>query len=356
MKKCTAFIIALVLSLLCSCSGKGGGESAPDSSKPDKIKEIMSEADELNETKADTYAALPDGIDLDDTEHARVLEADKEGNITYERLGVSFHLPDGYTAYIYEHDPKEGVDEEMEDDPEYNPEPTNLTCEAAIFLLGPNFPYSSEFIRLTYFTRIAIIAADPEMVINETHQPFKEINTYADYMEALRSDMDHLKPYIIFNEGLDKYNYVDLEDTEIDNIMMYLDDDLYEKDYNSILGCDETMVLNRATAPDSDLGEISCEDCELDNGSFGLKLDYYLRRKGIDMDKQVYWLYREGVKVMQRVEFSKDKGAKMTADEKSFIESLDFFEPVCENKYAVIDYFNHFKYSKEDIEFMEGLR
>ncbi|MBR6338033.1 MAG: hypothetical protein IKR76_09960 [Ruminococcus sp.] len=325
--------------LLCSCNGK--------SSSSETVDELMSQANEINQTEADEYACLPDTVRLDDM-YTRELEP-QDGNISYGRLGVTFKLPDGYNAYIYEQndekrldDERKAADKEGRKPKEIKTNEPNKTCMAAIFLVNGNFPHSHEFVRVGYSTSIA--AQFQPLSWWEEHPEYgiSPIQNKADFVKLLKSDIDKLTPAFIANEGLDAYNYTGLDASHRE----WLELGINTNDaacIPEILNVFNTANVFREPADDSSVSEIKCESVELDSGYLGVKLTYDIKRNGIAMDKEVYWLLdpdaQEDICYMRRVEFSKDKGAVWLTPPETFLKDFKITTPDYANKQDPTDYF-----------------
>lgn len=322
--------------LLCACNEKG--------SSSETIEDMMSQANEINYMEEDPCACLPDTVSLDDEKHTHELEPDN-GVITLDRMGVSMKLPDGYNAYLFEQDDTANYYKEMAKDPDKakdleKPADPNQTCDAALFLVNGNFPYSHEFIRVGYYT--SIFAEYQPMQWFEENTDYRAIKTKTDYKKLLQSDLDKLSDAFIANEGLDAYDYTHLDSAHKEWL---------ELGHNSndtatipdILWVSPVDNIFRAPADDSSVGEIKCEQVELESGYIGLKLTYELKRHGVEMDKEVYWLLdldaQEEFSVMRRVEFSKDKGAVWGVSPETFLKDFKITPPDYADPGYPIDYF-----------------
>lgn len=337
MKRLFAALAAVVL--LCSCSGKDTSSQT--------IEDIMSEANEINQTDDDEYACLPDTVRLDDM-YTRELEP-MDGNISYGRLGVTFKLPDGYNAYIYEQndekrldDERKAADKEGRKPKEIKTNEPNKTCMAAIFLINGNFPHSHEYVRVGYSTSIAAQFQPLSWWEEHPEYAISPIQNKADFVKLLKSDIDKLTPAFIANEGLDAYNYTGLDASHREWLELGVKTNDVDR-IPEILNVYNTANVFREPADESSVGEIKCEPVELDSGYFGVKLTYDIKRNGIAMDKEVYWLLdpdaQEDIAFMRRVEFSKDKGAVWLTEPQTFLENFKITTPDYANKQDPTDYF-----------------
>ncbi|MCR5816749.1 MAG: hypothetical protein K6F91_07690 [Ruminococcus sp.] len=333
MKRLFAVISAALL--LCSCSGMDTSSQT--------IEDIMSEANEINQTDDDEYACLPDTVRLDDM-YTRELEA-QDGDISYDRLGVTFKLPDGYKAYIYEQNDEKRLDDERKAAEKENRKPKeiktnepNKTCMAAIFLINGNFPHSHEFVRVGYSTSIfAGYESYSWLENNPDHIPDKKFSK-ADYKQTLKDDIERLSGVLTAHEGLDAYNYTGLDPAHRE----WIGGSVFPReDPPRLLFVYNTNNIFRTPADDSSVGEIKCEPVELDSGYIGVKLTYDIKRNGIAMDKEVYWLLdpeaEEDFCFTRRVEFSKDKGAVWLTEPQKFLKDFKITAP--DNEQGPTDYF-----------------
>lgn len=338
--KCLKLIPLLAAALLlCACNEK-------DSSH-ETIEDMMSQANEINQTEADEYACLPDTVRLDDM-YARELAPDG-GTVSYDRLGVSFKLPDGYNAYIYEQNDEKRLDDERKAAEKENRKPKeietheqNKTCIAAIFLINGNFPHSHEFVRVGSTTSIGAVFQPLSWWEEHPEYGISPIQNKADFVKLLKSDIEKLTPAFIANEGLDAYNYTGLDASHRE----WLELGINTNDAAAIpelLNVFNTANVFREPADDSSVSEIKCESVELDSGYLGVKLTYDIKRNGIAMDKEVYWLLdpdaQEDICYMRRVEFSKDKGAVWLTPPETFLKDFKITTPDYANKQDPTDYF-----------------
>ncbi|MBR1382932.1 MAG: hypothetical protein IJ555_03845 [Ruminococcus sp.] len=339
MKKTTIFIIALTgLMTLSACNDA--------SSSYEDIKDKMSRAEELNKSDTDEYVCFPDAVRLDDEEHTRELEADG-GRVAYDRLGVSFELPDGFNAYIFEQDDLAEYYEEISVHPEKagkipKPDDPNYTCEEGIFLLNGSFPYLHEFIRVGYKTSVIFEFSPFSWYSEHPDVQIKPASTRTEFADMLRRDIEKLIPAFIANEGLDAYDYTHLDSAHKEWLELGLnlnDPDSMTEDINIA----PVNNIFRTPADDSSVGDISCEQIELENGYLGVRLDYELKRHGVEMEKQVYWLLDpeadESICVMRRIEFSKDKGSQWLCSPETFLKDFDITPPDYASPYDPTDYF-----------------
>lgn len=320
MKSKLIFLTLLSALLLCSCgAGSGTAQSG--------IEGIMSDAGELNQTDDNKIKVLPDGISLDDTEHTIPLEADSSGVIMHDKFGVKFTLPQGYKAYLYACDP------------EYDYANSNTTCEAAIFLVNPFFPQTSDFIRISFGNALVPNCFSFE----EVNEPLNEglfggpYRNEAEYYENIKLRLK--TNFTIFEkyEAADEYDYIGANKQRHENM---IDPNSNENTCDSPLIFDYTGRAYSFAAARSSSGKKVSEFIELDNGACGIHISYDLTRYGNEMTKEVYWLYTEGEQFMRRVEFSYDKQGSLPMDEKAFLEAIDIYTPtyaenawVCEGRF-----------------------
>ena len=325
MKTVKLIPAVIAAAMLCSCS-RGSASS-------EGIKEIMSQASELNNTEEYEYACLPDSVSLEEGEFARRLTADSSGYISYDKMGLSFKPPYGDTALIYEKDIEKHRDE------------TNPTCQAAIFMLNANFPHSHEYIRAGLMTNIMGMGTSYDTYCEFKDGYINKLNNREEYRTEIFEELKKLLPALISCEGLDGYDYVGLDSSKQEWLDFNFTGEDGEVIVNDMLNVLPVMNIFRTPAPDSSVGEISAEVTELENGYYCAKLTYELTRNGIAMDKVVYHIIdpnsEEKLPFMRRIEFSKDKGAVWYCEPDTFLKSVSFYEPTFANPDDVTDYFGN---------------
>ena len=307
LKRSTAFLTAIALALLCGC----GGENVPSSGQ-DKIEEIMNEADELNKYKPEDFDCFPDGVSLADKANISYLQEDSEGILDCSAQGVRFTMPQGYTAFEYNGNG---------DDNRVNP-----TCDGSVFLITPFFPSCKDYIRISC-----------EGILLPYITPFEEyeggslgedIKTKDDYLKYFKQDFEVTGEYFAAFENADTFDYIDITAESGSDMPSFDFEKMGSRGWHGIIyfACN-SRALTRAQSKDSSISEVKCEAIELDNGMFGLCMNYDITRKGTKLEREVYWLYSDGMKQLRRIEFTLDTSSENILDRKAFLQGLEFFAP-----------------------------
>ena len=297
-KRGAAFLAAVCLALTaCSLS---------DSSSQ-TVQDIMSGVNEKNGGENDSSAALPEAVSLD-SERMTELTADSGGIIECEQMGVRVRLPSQFKAYFY------GIGEV---DPKEYGKTVNPSCTHSLFLVSPYFPQVCEYVRISTDRNIAA-----EVLPIEQARKNEPRLTQEEYIRRVKSDLVLYSERFIAYENADLYNYTGGGKNEG-----------YAQGFSTDIGAGYNMVMftelksPRTQAPNSEISDISCKQTELDNGAFGLRLDYTLKRNGVSAKKEVYWLAAPGQTLMRRVELTTDPGGKASFDTKSFLEGIELMPP-----------------------------
>ena len=301
MKGITAKVICALTAalLLCGCA------ESDQSSKP--TDELISIAGEASEADDDIYATFPDGVRLD-SDKATELLPDSSGVINSPKYGVKFILPSQYRVYDYDNrDGERGTH--------------NFTCDDALFITSPYFPDVREYMR---------ISSEGELMIGVmSYESMKDNNyhslTYTDYIDYLKNDIDYYAETIMMYENTDTFDYV--------GVKTQYEGDVYRERKEKNTSNYQTLVLagvsgNRKEAKDSETTDMRYEPVEFNDGKFGLRIDYKLKRKGKYVDREVYWLYQKGCRSLIRVELDKDPNAASASKETlALIEGLELSTP-----------------------------
>ena len=297
--KIIAAALAAVCLALTACS-------LSDSSSQ-TVQEIMSGVNEKNGGENDSSAALPEAVSLD-SERMSELSVSADGRLICEQVGASFELPSDFKAYYYsvgDISPKE-----------YE-ESVNPSCTDSLFLISPYFPQVCEYVRVCT-DRLISAEILPFEKMKETEKGLKK----EEYLRRVKNDIKYNADYFKAFENADMYNYIGAK--KRDGYPQTGTPDIGAS-YNTVMFT--TITAMREQAPDSEISDISCEETELDNGAFGLRFDYTLKRNGIKAKKEVYWLFIPGQTLMRRIEFTTDKSGKASFDTKAFLEGIEFSAP-----------------------------
>ena len=298
---------ALILAACLLLTGCGGGDSSGAAS--------MTLEEQLESYRTEhPYCFLPDGVDIEDSEHVTAEAADMDGNITLPQFGVSFPLEDGWKAYVYERNPWY----EKETDP---------CCEAAVFITNPYFPQVTDYIMLSYFTDV-----EPECNTYEMALYDDPMITQAGYDKLLKEELWGAAEYLGAHESFYCYDYIGVDEAE--NVTEPFGDPSLAtvlQEPNKLLFPEANFITKRREAPDSGRRDLTYEAVELENGCYGLHFSYTQRRYGLQSTKEVYWLGHGG-RFFTRVEFSSDDSAVDQFDIQGFLEGLVLTDPVIKDE------------------------
>lgn len=295
---------------LTSCAGSSASSSS------NAVLENMSMANEVNDINEDIYACLPEGVSLDDTQRVKELLPDADGYVSYDNMGVRFLLPEGFRAYAYECPENAGFDT------------VNHSCEGAIFLVNPYFPESKEFIRISLFTSLSCYVQD----FDEYKERGGGADTITKFYDTLKANLKQNAVVFEKHETIDGYDYIGEENDPSAEILPYGSGNDNNSNFKDVLQFNYSSAIWRTPTPDSSVGERAIEPFELSNGGFGLNIKYDLTRNGIAMRKDVYWTYKPGEKLFRRIEFSRDKNAASLTEPEGFMESLEIYSPIYDEK------------------------
>ncbi len=299
-KKTAVFAAVISAAMVCGCS-KGDSSSQT-------MMDIMSEANEINDIKTDEDGILPEAVSFD-SDRMTELEADDEGVINCKEMGVAFHLPSQYKACFYS----------IGDlSPDEWKKTVNPSCTHSLFLISPYYPQATEYVRISV-DRLVSPMTVPYDVLKKNDGKLTE----AQYLSRIKSDIKLYTSVLAAYEDADIYNYIGAKSKEG---YISVNDMVSGNIDNGTLAMD-MIQTTREKAPNSEISKISSEFIELENGCFGVKLDYTLTRYGTKTAKEVYWLYCKDSTLMRRIEFTKDISAGTSLDTKAFLEDMQIFDP-----------------------------
>ena len=295
---------ALLLAALMLLSGCSKAESSLLTEEEKLESELEKYTDE------NPYCFLPDGVDLDDTEHVRELEPNGENYISFEKMGVRF--PYAGKTYLYEHDPQ-------------GEKFSNIFCTAALIVTSDFFPELSDYVMIQPFTDFEPYIISYKDAVERHPADTPTLRTETDYLERVRTEIKMLAPFIAAHEVMYCYDFLDIPANS--NLEDPSEDDFeYPVEYNSdflYLGISYGSTSHKWIPPETERSEPKYETMELPDGRFAVKICYTQKRYGIEAEKEVYWIYCNGNSVMHRVEFSHSPGSEQLFDPGKFLSQLE---------------------------------
>lgn len=284
--------------MLCGCSDSvSSSKTAAD---------IISAAEVENDVTEDAYACFPDGVSTE-SEYATELLPDSAGVLDSKKYGVRLQLPSQYRAYDF--DSTMGAKGTK-----------NCSCKQALFITSAYFPDVREYIRISFDGLFGVEVKTYESM--KQRYPTLTLTEYTDYV---KSDLQYYSEVFMNKEYDDTYDYIGIKRQD--------EGDHYEeekiKDNMNYYGTIQVVggICARKKNENYEIIDIKSEPVEFDNGCFGLRIDYTLRKKDVKINREVYWLYKNGNRMMHRVEINKDTNADASLDTKALLESIDLYTP-----------------------------
>ncbi|MBR1764537.1 MAG: hypothetical protein IJ746_04000 [Ruminococcus sp.] len=298
MKKST--LILAVCLLLTGCGG-GGSSGAASMTLEEQLESYRTEH---------PYCFLPDGVDIEDSEHVQKLEGSGDGYMTYEKMGV--RLPEDGNVYVYERDP-------------WEMEHTNIFCQAAVLVTSEFFPELTDYVLIQPFTDIEPYIITYERALEIMPEGTPSLATEGDYMAELKREIGQCAPYFAAHEVMYCYDFFDLPDGTIESDPS--DEafkDIPQSPDMMFFGVSGDSTTHKQTPPDTDRSEPVYEALDLSDGRFAIKISYTQTRYGVKAEKEVYWILSGGC--MHRVEFSHAPGAEVLFDPEEYLPQLELTE------------------------------
>lgn len=317
-KKYLAIVSALVIALsLTSCSK---GSESTDSKNDSNVFE--------NAEEEEQYLFLPDGVSLDkDHEYdpedgvwsdykkklIKYIEIfpDEDGYISYDPMGVKFALPEKCHAYLF---PYTSVDAYLN----------------FILITDEWFPNVNNYIMISTAT-VCDMGVRPYCDVKDLYPDI------LNYRGAMKTQVEKRIPLIEAGEEFQLYNFFDIPDNNLTEMSEEESDD-DEEDIADMMFSPDNYIVNmgfgcpdHCYAPDSEISGMNSEITE--NGNrLDLKLEYSVKRYGIDMDKNVHWIVdapsdEKKYITAKRVEFSCDVRTDIRFDEEGFLLKLKAYVP-----------------------------